>query len=253
MRFDTLAEWLSWQETLHPRTIELGLERVGRVFQKLHPEPPPCKVITVAGTNGKGSTVALFEAIYAGAGYRVGSYTSPHLFRYNERIRIAGSNVDDASLCEAFQRVDDARGEVSLTYFEFGTLAALDLFYRTGLDVMLLETGLGGRLDAVNIVDADLAVITAIGLDHTDWLGSTREEIGRWDASMLGRPQLVVATKRDLVGADDPLPALETAAAQLGFDVVPVSAVTGEGLEALKGRLLRLLTQASPSLREDHP
>lgn len=198
MRFETLAEWLSWQETLHPRTIELGLERVGRVFQKLHPEPPPCKVVTVAGTNGKGSTVALFEAIYASAGYRVGSYTSPHLFRYNERIRIAGSSVGDASLCEAFQRVDDARGEVSLTYFEFGTLAALDLFYRAGLDVMLLETGLGGRLDAVNIVDADLAVITAIGLDHTDWLGTDRESIAVEKAGIMRPGGMAVCSDTDM-------------------------------------------------------
>lgn len=176
-RFSTLADWLSWQETLHPSLIELGLERVAEVWRCLHPEPPPFVVISVAGTNGKGSTVAMMEAILLSAGWRVGTYTSPHLLQYNERIRIQGKNIDDASLIRAFARIDELRGDTSLTYFEFGTLAALDIFYRSGLDGVILEVGLGGRLDAVNIIDADVAVVTTVALDHVQWLGNTLEAI----------------------------------------------------------------------------
>jgi dihydrofolate synthase/folylpolyglutamate synthase len=198
MRFSTLAEWLAWQETLHPSEIELGLERVAAVYTRLHPEPPPFIVITVAGTNGKGSSVALLEAILLAAGYRFGAYTSPHLLRYNERVRIDGEPVDDAALIEAFARIDAARGDISLTYFEFGTLAALDLFHGRAPDVALLEVGLGGRLDAVNILDPDVALITAIGIDHTRWLGEDRESIAAEKAGILrpGRP--AVFSGRDL-------------------------------------------------------
>jgi dihydrofolate synthase / folylpolyglutamate synthase len=186
-RFQTLTEWLAWQETLHPTTIELGLVRVSQVWQQLYSHAFPATVITVAGTNGKGSTVAMLAAIYRAAGYRVATYTSPHLLRYNERIVIHGEPVSDEALCEAFDRVDRARADVSLTYFEFGTLAALWLFTQTPLDIVILEVGMGGRLDAVNIIDADVAVITAIDLDHQEWLGRDRESIGLEKAGILRR------------------------------------------------------------------
>ena len=190
MRFSTLEEWLAWQEGLHPSSVDLGLERVAAVLERMGGADPGVPVITVAGTNGKGSTVAFLEAILAAAGYRVGAYTSPHLHRYNERVRIAGAEATDAELCAAFDRVDRARGETSLTYFEFGTLAALDLFRRAGLDAVVLEVGLGGRLDAVNAVDPDVAVITTVDLDHGDWLGTDREAVAAEKAGVLryGRP-----------------------------------------------------------------
>ncbi|HXH03473.1 MAG TPA: bifunctional tetrahydrofolate synthase/dihydrofolate synthase [Candidatus Competibacteraceae bacterium] len=189
-RFRTLAEWLAWQESLHPTTMDFGLERLRLVYSRLFSEPPRHKVITVAGTNGKGSSVAMLEAVLRAAGYRVGAYTSPHLLRYNERIRLNGAEVDDATLCGAFHRVDEARGDISLTYFEFGTLAAFLIFREAALDVAVLEVGLGGRLDAVNVVDADVALLTAIGLDHTEWLGPDRDSIGREKAGIFrpGRP-----------------------------------------------------------------
>ncbi|MDH5184619.1 MAG: bifunctional tetrahydrofolate synthase/dihydrofolate synthase [Gammaproteobacteria bacterium] len=177
MRFQTLNQWLSWQETLHPSEIELGLTRVQQVFQRLQPISPSFKIITVGGTNGKGSSVAMLEAIYLAAGYKVGSYTSPHLLRYNERIHLNGEEVSDLELVQAFARVDEARTDISLTYFEFGTLAALDIFYRQQPDIVILEIGLGGRLDAVNILDADVSLVTNIALDHTDWLGDDREQV----------------------------------------------------------------------------
>lgn len=192
MRFDTLAEWLAWQETLHPQTIELGLERVSAVAAKLGLLTPQHMVISVAGTNGKGSSVALLEAILTRAGYHVGSYSSPHLLDYNERIRIAGTPVVDAQLLAAFERIDQARGAISLSYFEFGTLTALELFQHASLDVAVLEVGLGGRLDAVNIQDADCALVTAIGIDHVEWLGPDRESIGHEKAGIFraGRPAI---------------------------------------------------------------
>lgn len=197
-RFHTLDEWLSWQETLHPSEIELGLERVAAVLRRLQLSQPAFTIVTVAGTNGKGSSVAMLEAILRAAGYRVGAYTSPHLLRYNERIRIDGEAVTDAALCAAFERIDAARGirsqegsqEVSLTYFEFGTLAAMDILQRSGVDIVVLEVGLGGRLDAVNVLDADVALITAIDVDHQAWLGADRETIAGEKAGILrpGRP-----------------------------------------------------------------
>ena len=191
----TLEQWLDWQSALNPKSIELGLERVAQVWQVLGSPYPAQKVISVAGTNGKGSSVALLEGILRAAGYRVGCYTSPHLVRYNERIRIDGRNAEDRSICEAFEQIEQARGDTKLTYFEFGTLAALLLFSQSQLDVALLEVGLGGRLDAVNIVDADVALITGIGLDHTDWLGETLEQIGREKAGIMraGRPAVFAA------------------------------------------------------------
>ncbi len=198
MRYQNLAEWLEWQESLHPKSIELGLDRVRQVFQRLHPEPPPFTVITISGTNGKGSSAALLESIFLSAGYRTGSYSSPHLLRYNERIRIRGEEADDGKICAAFQRIDEARGDISLTYFEFGTLAALDLFYRTPLDVVLLEVGLGGRLDAVNIIDSDVALITSIGIDHTDWLGDDRSDIAREKAGIMRANRPAVCSDGDI-------------------------------------------------------
>lgn len=199
----TLAEWLTYQERVNVHSIELGLDRVGRVWQRMGSPWPGRRVITVAGTNGKGSTVALLEAMLLAAGLRVGSFTSPHLLHYNERVRVAGADVDDATLMAAFARIEAARGAtaedaIPLTYFEFGTLAALDIFSRAGahggmLDVAVLEVGLGGRLDAVNIIDADLALVTTIGLDHMQWLGPDRDSIGREKAGVAraGRPAIV--------------------------------------------------------------
>ncbi len=176
-RFNSLDGWLEWQEGVHPREIDLGLERVARVFKLLNPENVKPPTIIVAGTNGKGSCIAFLESIYRAQGYRVGAYTSPHISKYNERIRIDGLSVDDDVICQAFDRIDTVRSEDSLSYFEFGTLAALDIFWRSDLDVQLLEIGLGGRLDAVNIIDADTVLITSICIDHVDWLGETREAI----------------------------------------------------------------------------
>ncbi|WKJ92399.1 bifunctional tetrahydrofolate synthase/dihydrofolate synthase [Methylomonas montana] len=183
-RFDSLQAWLNWQEQLHPRPIDLGLGRVAGVYRQLDPHRKKPPTITVAGTNGKGSCVAFLEAIYRAEGYKVGAYTSPHILRYNERIRIDGQPVDDALICEAFARIDAARGDTSLSYFEFGTLAALSIFADADLDIQLLEVGLGGRLDAVNIVDPDVALVTTIALDHVDWLGNTEAAIGREKAGI---------------------------------------------------------------------
>jgi dihydrofolate synthase/folylpolyglutamate synthase len=193
MRFHRLADWLGWQATLHPRSIELGLERVGRVWGRLAHGPVPFPIISIAGTNGKGSCAAMLEAIYGAAGYRTACYTSPHLLRYTERIRINGAEVAEDVLCDAFGRVDAVRDDDSLTYFEFGTLAAMDIFLRSSPDVAILEVGLGGRLDAVNLFDPDLAMITSIGRDHTAWLGETLEEIAAEKAGILrqGRPAVI--------------------------------------------------------------
>jgi dihydrofolate synthase/folylpolyglutamate synthase len=184
IRFDSLQDWLKWQESLHPLVIDLGLERASRVFHSLIPDYVKPPTITVAGTNGKGSSVAYLESIYTAQGYRVGAYTSPHILKYNERIKIDGKPVSDDQICEAFARIESVRGGTSLSYFEFSTLAALDIFHRAGVDVQLLEVGMGGRLDAVNIVDPDVALITSISIDHIEWLGGTREAIGREKAGI---------------------------------------------------------------------
>ena len=184
MRFDSLKGWLDWQESLHPLAIDLGLERAAQVFHALNPDCLKPPTITVAGTNGKGSCIAYLEAIYRAQGYRVGAYSSPHILKYNERIKIDGKPVSDELICEAFARIEAVRGNTSLSYFEFGTLAALDIFCRSGLDVQLLEVGLGGRLDAVNIIDPNVSLITSIGIDHIDWLGETREAIGQEKAGI---------------------------------------------------------------------
>ena len=173
----TLADWLARLEQLHPSTIELGLDRVSQVKEALG-LAPTFPLILVGGTNGKGSTCAYLEAILGAAGYKTGLYTSPHLLRYNERVRIAGKQASDAELVAAFERIDAARGDTSLTYFEFGTLGAMLQFIAAGVDVAILEVGLGGRLDAVNAFDADVAIVTSVDLDHMDYLGDTREQIG---------------------------------------------------------------------------
>jgi dihydrofolate synthase/folylpolyglutamate synthase len=195
---------------LHPRAIDLGLERVSRVWRDLRPAGFPCPVVTVGGTNGKGSCVAMLDAVLRSAGYRVGSYTSPHLLRYNERVRIHGREVSDEALCSAFGRVDQARGDESLTYFEFGTLAALDLFMDADLDLVVMEVGLGGRLDAVNLIDAEAALITTVGLDHTAWLGTDLDSIAREKAGIFraGRPAVI--------GQPDPPSTLLEAARSVG-------------------------------------
>lgn len=172
----SLAQWLDKILALHPTEIEMGLARIKKVAERLEIRAQ-APVITVAGTNGKGSTVALLDALATASGLRVGVYTSPHILHFNERIRIAGEVANDASLCAAFEAVETARGETSLTFFEFTTLAALWLFEQAELDLWVLEVGLGGRLDAVNIIDPDVAIVTSISLDHTDWLGDGVEHI----------------------------------------------------------------------------
>jgi len=184
MRFNCLHEWLEWQEELHFTAIELGLDRCNEVAENMGLLKPDFTVISVAGTNGKGSSVAMLNSILSNSGYKTGCYTSPHLIRYNERIKLDEVEVTDEMLCESFSRIDHARGDVSLTYFEFGTLAALDIFHHAGIDIALLEVGLGGRLDAVNCLDADIALITSIDLDHMQWLGFDRETIAREKAGI---------------------------------------------------------------------
>jgi dihydrofolate synthase / folylpolyglutamate synthase len=189
----SLDEWLALQEAAHPKSIDLGLARVGEVARRLGIDRPKSAVITVGGTNGKGSTVAHLEALWLAAGRSVGLFTSPHFLRYNERIRIDGVEVEDAAIVAAFERIEAARGVTTLTFFEYNTLAALQLFAERGVELALLEVGLGGRLDATNLVDADVAVVCSIGFDHRDWLGETLEEIGAEKAGILraGRPAVL--------------------------------------------------------------
>lgn len=194
----SLAEWLTRLERLHPKEIDMGLARVSSVARRLEVLRPAPLVFTVTGTNGKGSTCAVLASLLHQAGKRTGVYTSPHLIRYNERISVAGQLATDDQLCKAFEAVDQARGNVSLTYFEFGTLAALWLFKDAELDAVVLEVGLGGRLDAVNVVDASVAVVTSIGLDHQEYLGDTRELVGYEKAGILRRGRPVVCGERDL-------------------------------------------------------
>ena len=185
MRFDTLDQWLEWQLVLHDKAIDLGLDRVSEVGVRLWIDKIGGRVITVAGTNGKGSSVAAYETWLSRAGFSVASYTSPHLLTYNERIKRNLNPVSDAELCAAFEAVEAARETTALTYFEFGTLAALFLFQQWQTDYVILEVGLGGRLDAVNIIAADLVHLTPIGLDHQSWLGDDREQIGFEKAGVL--------------------------------------------------------------------
>ena len=192
MRFHTLPEWLRWQESMHPNAIDLGLERVRQVLAAMHLEQPAYRVLTVGGTNGKGSCVAFLDAMLRSQGYAVGAYTSPHLLRYNERVCVQGREVTDAELVEAFARVDAARGAVSLTYFEFGTLAAFEIFRQRGIQVAVLEVGMGGRLDAVNVLEPEGALVASVALDHQEWLGDDRNSIGFEKAGIYrsGRPAI---------------------------------------------------------------
>jgi dihydrofolate synthase/folylpolyglutamate synthase len=192
-----LAQWLDYQLQIHPQEVELGLARVAQVAQALKLLPVSGISVVVAGTNGKGSSVALLEAIYRAAGYRVGSYTSPHLHEYRERVRIDGIWASESQFCTAFDAIEQARGDTPLTFFEFGTLAALLIMKAENLDLLLLEVGLGGRLDAVNIVDGSLALITQIDLDHREWLGNTRETVGQEKAGIMRAGRPVVCADRD--------------------------------------------------------
>lgn len=187
----TLAQWLVYIEALHPKSIAMGLDRVRKVADRLalNPDFP---IITIAGTNGKGSTCAMLESIYRRAGYRVGSYASPHLARYNERIRINQQTISDDDLCDAFLAVENARGEITLTYFEIGTLAAVWHFVKSGLDVAILEVGMGGRLDAVNVFEPTCSILTSIDLDHMEYLGDTREMIGTEKAGIFRANKLAI-------------------------------------------------------------
>ncbi|MEO8010352.1 MAG: bifunctional tetrahydrofolate synthase/dihydrofolate synthase, partial [Dokdonella sp.] len=189
----TLAEWLEYQQRIHPHAIAMGLERISAVWQRLGSPRPAPLVVTVAGTNGKGSTVAFIEGIGRAYKCRVGAYTSPHLLHYNERIRVNGAQATDVELIAAFERIEVARGEIQLTYFEFCTLAALLVFAAHDLDLAVLEVGLGGRLDAVNIVDADVSVVTTIDFDHQDLLGDDLDAIAREKAGIFrsGRPAVI--------------------------------------------------------------
>lgn len=209
----TLEAWLALLERRHPRAIDLGLERCGSVYRQLGSPRPAKRVITVAGTNGKGSTVAYLAAMSGSLGQRCGTYTSPHILRFNERINIMGEPVSDQRLVAAFEAVEAARSDVSLTYFEFTTLAALLIMHRSELDCAVLEVGLGGRLDTVNLVDADCAVITPIGLDHQDFLGPDLESIATEKAGIMRAGIPVVCTQRE-----PPEPILQ-AADRLGAQV----------------------------------
>ncbi|WP_145585721.1 bifunctional tetrahydrofolate synthase/dihydrofolate synthase [Yersinia kristensenii] len=205
-----LAAWLYYLERLHSQPIELGLERVKQVAERLDLLKPAPKVFTVAGTNGKGTTCCTLESILLAAGLRVGVYSSPHLLRYTERVRIQGQELPEAEHSHSFAKIEAGRKDISLTYFEFGTLSALQLFKQAKLDVVILEVGLGGRLDATNIVDSDVASITSIAIDHTDWLGFDRESIGREKAGVFR------AGKPAVVGEPDMPQSIADVAAKLG-------------------------------------
>ncbi|RVU84558.1 bifunctional tetrahydrofolate synthase/dihydrofolate synthase [Leucothrix sargassi] len=206
----TLSEWLKWQEQLHLSSIDLGLDRVQAVAKKMQLDQLPMPIISIAGTNGKGSSVAMLDSIYRAGGYKTGCYTSPHLIDYNERICINGQQASDDDICEAFEAIDQARGDISLTYFEFGTLAGAYLFHKHQVDVAIFEVGLGGRLDAVNVWDADLAIITTIDIDHVDWLGDDRELIGVEKAGIMR------ANTTAVYGDTNPTKSMQSEAMRIG-------------------------------------
>lgn len=223
MRFERLDDWLNWLESHHPTEIELGLERIRAVAERLDLLAPTAQVISIAGTNGKGSCVAACSALLQAAGQRVGAYTSPHIIHYSERVQIDGEPVNDAELCGAFARIDAASSDISLTYFEFGTLAALLIFQDRAVDVMVLEVGLGGRLDAVNLIDADVAVVTSIDLDHQAWLGDDRDSIGREKAGIYRAGKAALCAdphppKGLLAAAQERGVELQLAGSHFGFD-----------------------------------
>lgn len=212
---DSLAGWLAYIEAQHPKSIAMGLERIDEVWRRLQVEVD-FPIITVGGTNGKGSTCAMLESIYHAAGHRVACYTSPHILRYNERVRVNGMEASDELLCEAFLAVENARKEISLTYFEFGTLAAVWLFAKSGIDVAILEVGLGGRLDAVNIFEPACTIITSIDLDHMDYLGDNRESIG-FEKAGIYRSGIAA-----ICGDEDPPRSLIKRANDIGADLMLV-------------------------------
>jgi len=197
----SLADWLEQQQKSHPNAIDLTLARVREVGRRMNLLAPAFKVITVAGTNGKGSTVAYLDAVLRSAGRKVGRFTSPHLTRYNERICIDANEATDAELIGSFERIDAARGDTTLTFFEYNALAALDLFSRAKVEFAVLEVGLGGRLDATNIVDADVGIVCSIGLDHADWLGTSIEGIGREKAGIFRRGRTAILGSEELPGS----------------------------------------------------
>jgi dihydrofolate synthase / folylpolyglutamate synthase len=209
----SLADWLAYLESIHPSVIDMGLERVSAVRDRIG-LAPDFPIITVGGTNGKGSVCAMLEAILSSAGYRVGLYASPHLLRYNERVRVARREVDDAALLEAFSHVESARQRDSLTYFEFGTLAAMDIFIRENVDVAVLEVGLGGRLDAVNVFDATCTVVTTVDFDHMEYLGPDRDSIAREKAGIFR------ASVPAVCGDEQPPATLTGHAANIGAPLV---------------------------------
>ena len=209
---NTLAEWLTHLESLHPKSIALGLERVAQVKQRLNLDPE-FPIIVVGGTNGKGSVSAMLESILHAAGYRVGCYTSPHLLHYNERVRIEKKQASDAELCASFEQIECVRGDIPLTYFEFGTLAAMQCFIARKVDVAILEVGLGGRLDAVNIFDGDCAVVTSVDIDHTDYLGGTREQIAFEKAGIFRKGRVAICADNDVPQA------IRTQAQQVGAEL----------------------------------
>lgn len=243
MRFRSLSKWLSWQETLHRSKVDLGLDRCMPVVERMGLRQAKFPILTVAGTNGKGSVVAMLEAILRVAGYRTGAYTSPHLLRYNERICVNGVQVNDATIMASFQRIDAARSATSLTYFEFATLAGMDIFKRMHIDVAILEVGLGGRLDAVNLFDPDVAVVTTVDIDHVRWLGNDRESIGREKAGIFRSDRPAV------YGDSRPPSSLEEHAKKLGAPLFRLGrefscAIHGEHWDWHgQGEILRTLPQ----------
>ncbi|MGB0545020.1 MAG: bifunctional folylpolyglutamate synthase/dihydrofolate synthase [Candidatus Pseudothioglobus sp.] len=229
----TLDDWLNWQETLMEETIVLGLDRVQVVYERLFPDGVPYRVITIAGTNGKGSTVSFIDSIYRQSKFKIGRSTSPHLLKYNERYAIDGVDVSDEVIIKAFEQIETQRDDITLTYFEFSTLAALIIFAEANIDLAILEVGLGGRLDSVNVVDSDVSVITNVAIDHTDYLGDTREKIGREKAG-------VMRTSRPCIcGDQDPPQSLLAYAKEIDTPVTFVSeGYKGEiGLEGAHQRI----------------
>ena len=229
----TLDDWLNWQETLMEETIVLGLDRVQVVYDRLFPDGVPYRVITIAGTNGKGSTVSFIDSIYRQSKFKIGRSTSPHLLKYNERYAIDGGDVSDEVIIKAFEQIETQRHDITLTYFEFSTLAAFIIFAEANIALAILEVGLGGRLDSVNVVDSDVSVITNVAIDHTDYLGDTREKIGREKAG-------VMRTSRPCIcGDQDPPQSLLAYAKEIETPVTFVSeGYKGEiGLEGAHQRI----------------
>lgn len=229
IRFASLREWLEWQQGLHPQAIELGLGRVSRVLARTGWRPPVQPVVTVGGTNGKGSCVALLEAMARAGGHRVATFTSPHLVDYRERIRVDGCMAAEASLVAAFERIADALGRDSLTFFEFNALAALLVFETAVPDLVVLEVGMGGRLDAVNVVDADVAVVTSVGLDHLEWLGPDEESIAREKAGIFRKARPAIC------GALPPPATLVAHAREIGARLL-IRGRDFDGVERADGR-----------------